>query len=512
MASLAMDPKNVSRNPSFSSQHNSIVTKSLLNATRHIWPMKPIHEVIQEERTNIIKNAMNELLATIVKDARGPKSKQVLEESLKYESLSQPRGGWPVVVARGKNEFVWDVDGNEYIDLAGGFTVLNCGHCNPEVIEAVKNQCEKLTFPSYVEGVTEVRTKLAKRLVELSPGDHKRKVHFMTTGGEAIETSMKFARFYTGRPLIIAFYGAYHGRTAGAESLTANAYYSYIQGGPMTAGIVHIPYAYCFRCIFNMEYPDCDVQCTKFLEELFKSPVFGKKFGKITNVSSILVEPMQGVGGCVIPPKEFLQELRRIADENSVLLIADEIQTGLGRTGRWWGCDHSDVDPDMFVVSKHLALGIPLSAVVGRSEIMDNIPPKAHISTFGGTPVACAAGLKVLEIIEKEGLVDRADKMGKYFLDRLNDLSERHPIVQNLQGKGLFIGFDLVKDKKSKKPAVEEQNLLNKECLKRGLLIATGGYYNNRVTIRPPLTIEKESIDKAVDILDESLAVIEKKG
>jgi 4-aminobutyrate aminotransferase-like enzyme len=357
------------------------------------------------------------------------------------------------------------------------------------------------------------RTNLAQKLVEITPGSHEKKVYYGTTGGEAVEASMKLARYYTGRHNIMAFHGAYHGRTFGAATATCDAHHRHYQGFPSILGVAHVPYAYCYRCIYNLEYPECDMQCTRFIEELFRSGKYGFRDpeSNVTNVSAILVEPMIGAGGGIIPPKEFLQDLRRIADDYSLLLIADEVQMGMGRTGKWWGCDHSDVVPDILTIGKTIGGGIPISAVIAKAEIMDEWGPAAHGTTFGGTPLGCAAGLAVMEVFEKEKVVSRAARMGEYFLKGLNDLAEKHPLIGGVDGRGMELSFELVKDQKTKEPAIEEVELLHKECYDRGVLyIRRGGFYGSRVTLLPSLLIEKEQIDRVIEVFDEGLKVLEK--
>ena len=367
----------------------------------------------------------------------------------------------------------------------------------------------------WAEHPSRLRMELAQKLVEVTPGAHKKKVYYATTGGEATEVAMKLARYYTGRPNIMAFAGGYHGRTYGAETATSDAYLAQFEGLPVTLGVVHVPYAYCYRCIYNLEYPSCGMQCTRFIEELFKSSKYGLRFAEkgvgVTNISAIIVEPMLGASGSVIPPKEFLRDLKKIAQDYDLLLIDDEIQVGWGRTGRLWACEHSGVIPDIINVGKTMGAGLPVSAVVAKAEIMNTSQPWAHGTTFGGTPLACAVSLAVISIIEKEKLVSKAAESGEYFLKAFNDLAEDHPIMGRVEGKGLLLGFELVKDQKTKEPAIEEFRLLHKECFKRGVLwIPGGGFYGSRGHMLPPLVIQKEQIDKVAEVFDESLRVVEK--
>lgn len=479
--------------------------------------VEPYHKVIDIERTIMKGRARQELLATIEREARGPKSREVLREALEFESPAHiyfAVSKCPPVIDRGKGATVWDIDGNEYIDLFSGWSVHNIGHCHPKVVEAIKEQCEKLV--QWAEMPHELRAKLARKLVEMTPGDHEKKVYYGVTGGEAVEASTKFARYYTGRPTIMAFYGAYHGRTYGAMTATADGYMRHFQGFPLNVGVVHVPYAYCYRCVFGREYPECDMQCTRYIEELFRSAHYSLRYsgpqGSVTDVAAILVEPMQAHSGYTVPPTEFLRDLRRIADENDLLLIVDEVQSGWGRTGRWWGCEHSDVVPDIMPTAKSIAGGIPMSVTIARSEIMDEFGPSAHSTTFGGTPLACAAALAVIKVFEEEGLVDRAARTGEYFKKGFRDLAEEHPLIGNVEGKGLFIGVELVKDQKTKEPAIEENIVVQEECLKRGLLYPRQGWYGNKMNVICPLVIEKEQVDRALEIFDAALGTAERRA
>lgn len=472
-------------------------------------------EVFGADKDQLKGKTKDELLAIIEREARGPESKRVLRESLDYESPAHLYFSvfpCPPVITKAKGALVWDIDGNEYIDFIGGWSVHNIGHSRPEVIEAIKAQCEVLI--QYAEMPHELRTKLAKKLVEISPINGRKKVYFGVTGGEAVEASMKFARYYTGRPTIIGFYGGYHGRTFGAMTVTSDAYMRSYQGFPLDIGVVHVPYAYCYRCLFGKEYPECGMQCTKHIEELLKSHQYGLRHvtpkGGVTNVAALLVEPMQAHSGYITPPPEFLRNLRRIADEYDLLLIDDEVQAGWGRTGKWWGCQHSEVIPDIMPTAKSIAGGIPMSVTITKSDIMDDLGPAAHATTFGGTPLACAVALAVINVFEKERIVERAAVQGEYLMKGLRDLEQRHRIIGNITGKGLFIGVELVKDRKTKEPATEENIVVQKECLRKGLIYPRQGRFGNMINTICPLTIERDQIDRALEIFDNAFTVAEK--
>lgn len=473
--------------------------------------VKSFEERIKEERKALRLPRREELVDLIDRVALGAKSKELLKRGLDCEAANIYYAMFecPPVVSRGKNATLWDLDGNEFIDWVSGFSVLNVGHCHPKVVEAIKDQCEQLV--QWASMPNEHRVELAEKLVEIAPGDFKKKVYLTTTGGEAVEVAMRYARFYTGRPYILAFHGAYHGITYGAINATTSPVYRYFQGLPVNIGVVHAPYAYCYRCAFGMNYPECDMQCTKYIEELFRNPQAGLRHppSKANKVAAILAEPMQAASGYITPPKEFLSELRRIADEYDMVLIVDEVQTGWGRSGRLWACQHSNVEPDIMTVAKSIAGGVPLSAVIARTEIVDSIGSGGFMSTFGGTPLACATALATIQIFEEERLVERAERIGNYLMKGLNELAERHMLIGNITGKGLFIGIELVRDRKTKEPADRENKAIQTECMRKGLLYQRGGYFGNIIKVICPLTIEKEKVDKSLEILDRAISTIE---
>ncbi len=454
----------------------------------------------------------------IKKTALGPKSKELLLRANEVESYANLYNfifeDAPPVIVKGKGSIVWDADGNKYIDLISGFAVSNVGHCHPRVIQKVTDQCN-IMF-QYAEMPSEARVKLAEKLIEITPGHYKKKVFYTVTGGEAVEFSLKAARYYTNRPSVMGFRGAYHGRTFMASTVSCNAYMRYFQGFPLDVGVIHLPYAYCYRCPFGREADNCDMECTKYIEEHFKCNWYGVKYeGKdveINNVAAMIVEPMQGSSGYITPPDQFLQDLRRITEENNILLIVDEIQTGWGRTGMMWGCEHSNVEPDIMTVSKSIAGGLPLSATIATEEIMDELGPAAHTTTFAGYNLACEVALEVIDIFEKEKLVEKTAKSGEYFYKALEDLMQEHALIGNIEGKGkgLFIGVELVEDRNTKKPAVQENIAIQNECLKKGVLFERGGWYGNMMKLIPPLVITKEEIDRVIEVFDAALKVAEK--
>jgi len=474
--------------------------------------IKPVEERLPEERRKVRLDT-KEIISIMEKEAPGLRSKEILKETLEFEAMSHNYFALypcPPVIAGGKGALVWDVEGNEYIDLVSGASVNNFGYSHPKVTKAIKDQCEKLVHVGIHPN--ELRLELAKRLVKISPGKFKKKVNFTTGGGEAAEFSMTAARYYSGKAQIMAFYGCYHGTTYGAMSATCSALMRYYYTLPLNIGIFHVPYAYCYRCAYDKEYPECNMYCTRFIEELFRSGQYGHRDPEmnLNDTAAIIVEPLLGAHGYVVPPDEFLPELKRIAEEYGLLLIADEIQSGFGRSGRMWASELYGVEPDMLVIGKSLGGGIPLSATIAKEEIIDSMGPLGNVSTFAATPLACAAALAVLDVFEEEKLPEHAADIGRHFMEGFKDLAEEHEIVGNVTGKGLFIGVELVKDRKTKEPAKEENTLLQRKCMKRSLLYQKGGFYGNIIKIIPPLVINREEVDKSLEIFDETLKDIER--
>jgi len=431
----------------------------------------------------------------------GPAAKKVLAEDEKFVSPSYTRS-YPLVARRGHGALVEDVDGNRFLDFSAGIAVVATGHCHPQVVRAIQRQAAELIHMSGTDFYYPSLAALARKLAELAPGDGDKRVYFGNSGTEAIEAAMKLARHHTGRDKFIAFTGAFHGRTMGALSLTASRPVQRHKFGPLIPGVVHIPYAYCYRCVYNLKPEDCAMHCARIVEEqLFRT------YLPSNEVAAIFVEPIQGEGGYVDPPPEFLRELRRICDRHGILLVADEVQSGFGRTGKMWAIDHSGVAPDIMCVAKGIASGLPLSAMISKAEIM-SWPAGAHASTFGGNPVAIAAALVSIELLE-EKYVDNAARMGEYLLTRLNDWTAKHPMVGDIRGRGLMVGIELVRDRTTKEQAGDERNQWVRMAFEKGLLVLGCGL--NTLRLMPPLVINKRQIDFAVDVLDQCLAEIEQK-
>jgi len=432
----------------------------------------------------------------------GPKAQRVLLEDKQYVSPSYTRY-YPLVAKRGRGALVEDVDGNVFLDFSAGIAVVATGHCHPKVVRAIRRQAGELIHISGTDFYQASMAALAHRLADIAPGNVPRRVYFGNSGTEAIEAAMKLARIYTGRDKFIAFTGAFHGRTMGSLSLTASRPVQRHGFSPLLPGVVHVPYAYCYRCPYQLKPEDCGLYCARVIEEqLFRTYVPSDE------VAAIFVEPIQGEGGYVVPPPEFLQELRRICDRHGILLVMDEVQSGFGRTGKMWACEHSNVVPDILCVGKGIASGLPLGATISRAEIM-TWPPGAHASTFGGNPIATEASLATIDLLE-DGYVANAARMGAYIMERLRQWPERHPLIGDIRGRGLMIGIELVRDRATKEYATDERNQWIQMAFQSGLIVLGCGLSTLR--LMPPLMINREHADFALEVLDRCLTQIERNG
>jgi 4-aminobutyrate aminotransferase len=337
---------------------------------------------------------------------------------------------------------------------------------------------------------------LAEKLAEIAPGDEPRRVSFGNSGAEAIEGSIKLARYATGRDKIIAFFGSFHGRTMGALSLTARKAVQRAGFGPLIPGVVHAPYPYCYRCQFGRQPEGCAVECVKHIEDTLL-----KTIAPAEETAAIVVEPVQGEGGYVVPPQKFFDELARVAQQNGILLIFDEVQSGMGRTGKMWAAEHFGAAPDILAVAKGIASGMPLGATVARADLM-TWPPGAHASTFGGNPVCCAAALATIALLE-EGLVENAARMGLHLMDRMRDWPARFPHVGDVRGLGLMMGIELVRDQQTREKAPELRDRVLLQAFERGLLLLGAG--DNTIRLCPPLVVTRDQCDFAMETLEECL-------
>ena len=438
---------------------------------------------------------------TLVGPLPGPKAKAVVDADTKWISPSYTRS-YPMVAKRGRGVRVEDVDGNQFLDFASGIGVCSTGHCHPEVVKAIQDQAAELIHMSGTDFYYEAMIQLAERLSKIAPMPGPHKFYFGNSGAEAIECALKLARYHTGRQNIVAFLGAFHGRTMGALSLTASKAQQRRRFGPLVPGITHVRYPYAYRgCSGGPQEEEAfALGCARYIEEkLFKTTLPPEE------VAAIFVEPIQGEGGYVVAPTIFMRELRGICDRHGILLVVDEVQSGVGRTGKWWSVEHSGVQPDIVCIAKGIASGMPLSLCMTRANIMD-WKPGSHASTFGGNPVAIAAAMATIDIIEREGMANAA-KVGGAMLQRLKDWPKKHPIVGEVRGRGLMIGIEIVKDQQSREPAIEWRNQIETLAFERGLLILGCG--ETSIRLSPPLIVKQEEADIALDILEESLTQVE---
>jgi 4-aminobutyrate aminotransferase len=432
----------------------------------------------------------------------GPKARAAVETDDRLISPSYTRS-YPLVARRGRGIRVEDVDGNEFIDFAAGIAVTSTGHCHPEVVAAIQKQAAELIHISGTDFYNEPLTDLAKKLSAVAPMPGPHKFFYGNSGAEAIECALKLARYHTGRQHIIAFLGAFHGRTMGALSLTASKPQQKRRFAPLVPGVTHVRYPYAYRgCTGGPQEEEAfSLGCARYIEEkLFKTILPPEE------VAAIFVEPIQGEGGYVVAPDNFLRELRGICDRHGILLVADEVQSGAGRTGKWWAIEHSGVQPDIVCMAKGIASGMPLGVCMSRAEIMDWVPG-SHASTFGGNPVSLAAALATVDILE-HGAIDNAAKVGAKMLDRLQGWKTTHPLVGDVRGRGLMIGVELVKDKTTREPATALRNRLETLCFEKGLMILGCG--ETSIRLCPALIVTDNEATVALDILEDCLTQVEK--
>jgi 4-aminobutyrate aminotransferase len=419
----------------------------------------------------------------------GPNAKRVLEGDERYISPSYTRS-YPMVVKTGRGVVVSDVDGNEFLDFSSGIAVTSTGHCHPDVVAAIQKQAGELIHMSGTDFYYESLVTLAERLSKIAPVLGPHRVYYGNSGAEAVECALKLARYHTKRQNIIAFYGAFHGRTMGALSLTASKPQQRRRFAPLVPGVTHV----LFPDVYRKGEQDA-LACARFIEDkLFKTTVPPEE------VAAIFVEPIQGEGGYVPAPTLFMQELRKICDHHGILLVADEVQSGAGRTGKWWAIEHTSVQPDIVCMAKGIASGMPLGVTLSKAEIMDWVPG-SHASTFGGNPVAIAAALATLDVIERESLLGNAEEVGNYILRRMRDWPTKYRLVGDVRGRGLMIGVELVTDKQTKQQASAERDRVVALAFERGVLFLGSG--PSTIRIAPPLITTKEQADTAMDVLEE---------
>ncbi len=426
----------------------------------------------------------------------GPNAKALIQRDSAVISPSYTRT-YPLVAARGSGATIEDVDGNRFLDFNAGIAVCSTGHCHPQVVQAIQDQAARLIHMSGTDFYYENMVALAETLNRLAGGN--RRIYFGNSGTEAIEAALKLARFHTKRTQFVAFFGSFHGRTMGALALTGSKSVQKAGFFPMMPGVHHVPYPNCYRCPYGQTPDQCAVECVSTIEDqLFRHTLPAQE------VAAIFVEPVQGEGGYVVPPRKFFDELRKLADKHGILIVADEVQSGMGRTGKMFASEHFEFVPDMITVAKGIASGMPLSATVARADLMD-WTPGAHASTFGGNPVCVAAGIATIALIEAE-LIENAQRVGEHLMSRLRELPRRSPIVGDVRGLGLMIGIEVVRNQETKERAPDLRDRIVMGCFERGLLILGAG--PNSIRLSPPLIITKDQADFAAETIESVIASV----
>ncbi len=428
----------------------------------------------------------------------GPKARQYVEKDARYISPSYTRS-YPFVMARGRGSEVWDVDGNRFLDFNAGIAVVATGHSHPEVVKAIQEQAAEFIHMAGTDFYYPQEIDLAEKLNEIRPMKEEIKVFFSNSGTESVETALKLARYTTGRPRFIAFLGGFHGRTMGSLAFTGSKAVQREKFFPLMPGVTHVPFPNPYRPLFRGE--DQGKAVLDYIENvIFKSIV------PPSEVAGILVEPIQGEGGYVVPPESFFPGLRDLCDRYGILLIADEVQSGMGRTGKMYAIEHFGVEPDIYTMAKGIASGMPLGATAARKSVM-TWKPGAHGNTFGGNPLSCVAAMKTIDLVQRE-YMENAARMGEYAMGRLREMQEKHPSIGDVRGKGLMIGVELVMDRETKEPAHDLRNKVVTEGFVRGALMLGCGV--STIRLSPALSITQSEIDEGMEILDEALTVAEK--
>ncbi len=428
----------------------------------------------------------------------GPKAEAIIARDRASVSPSYTRG-YPFVMARGSGAVVEDVDGNVFLDCTAGIAVTATGHSHPEIVAAIVDQAHRFLHMSGTDFYYELQVRLAEELAAVAPIDGPVKAFFGNSGAEAVEACMKLARYATGRFNLIAFFGAFHGRTLGALSLTASKAVQRRGFGPMTPGVFHAPYADCYRCRLGLTPETCAAECLGFIEDELLVHLVSPD-----EVAAIVVEPIQGEGGYIVAPAQFLQRLRALTRRHGMLLVVDEVQSGIGRSGRMFAVEFADVRPDAIAIAKGIASGLPLGVAVARAEVM-SWPPGAHASTFGGNPASCAAAMATLKLVRERLMANAAD-VGAYLMAGLRELADKHVLIGDVRGRGLMIGVELVRDRQTKERAGRERDAVVATAFRRGLLILGAGA--NAIRFSPPLVLTRGQADIALRLFDEALTEV----
>lgn len=440
----------------------------------------------------------NRRFVRIQTDIPGPKARALL----KRKEANVPRGPFntaPTFAVKGEGALLTDVDGNTFIDFAGAIGSLNAGHCPPRVVEAIKAQADRFLHTSYHVMMYESYIALAEKLNTITPGNHAKKTFFLNSGAEAVENAIKIARKYTGRSAVISFERGFHGRTLLAMSLTSKVKPYKYGFGPFAPETYRVAYPYYYRKPPELSDEAYDRELLERLERMFIAEVPAE------SVAAIIMEPVQGEGGFVVPSKRFVQGVREICDRYGILMIVDEIQTGFGRTGKMFAIEHYDVVPDLMTMSKSIAAGVPLSAVTGRAEIMEAPSPGEIGGTYGGSPLGCVAALEVIELLTREGLLERAEAIGAQLKERLRRMQERFPFIGDVRGLGAMVAIELVRDRQTKEPAKELVGPIIAESIRRGVIVMSAGIYSNVIRFLPPLVMTDDQLQEGMDILEEAV-------
>ena len=443
----------------------------------------------------------------MITEVPGPKSQELLK--VREENVPKGVSGMvPTFIKRGEGALFEDVDGNVFLDFAGGIGVLNIGYSHPEVVEAVKEQCDKYFHTSINVVLYEQYVRLAEKLNQLVPGDFPKKTMFVNSGAEADENAIKLARKFTKRSEVVAFTGAFHGRTLLTMTLTSKVKPYKFGFGPYAPGVHRMLFPYCYRCPYGLEKESCDFHCAKQFEDFFLEQVAPE------DIAAFILEPVQGEGGFVIPPDEFIIELRRVCDKYGILLIADEVQTGYCRTGKMFATEYwaeKGVYADIVTSAKSMGAGLPISAVTARAEIIDAAQVGGIGGTYSGNPLASTAALKVIEVMEREFFADRGQHIGKLCMSRFEDMKEKYDIIGDVRGLGAMVAIELVKDRETKEPAKDETNNIIAECYKNGLVVLSAGVRGNVIRFLMPLVVTDKQLEMGLDILERAIEKVSRK-
>ncbi|AAK79395.1 4-aminobutyrate aminotransferase/(S)-3-amino-2-methylpropionate transaminase [Clostridium acetobutylicum] len=443
---------------------------------------------------------MEEINAKVVTKVPGPKSRELLKKREKYVAKGVSCS-YPVFVEEAKGALVKDIDGNVFVDFAGGIGVQNIGHRDDGVVEAVKEQLDKYIHACFHVNMYEPYVDLAEKLTEITPGNFAKKAMFANSGAEAVENAIKIARAYTKKSGIISMNGSFHGRTNMTMSITSK-YKPYKNGfGPFVCETYKADYAYCYRCPLGCKFKDCGIACAEKLKTMLKTVVSPDM------IACLIVEPVQGEGGFVVPPKDYFKALQQICNENNIVFIVDEVQAGFARTGKFFAHEYFDVDADIITMSKSIANGLPISAVVGKAEIMDAACVGGIGGTYGGNPLSCVAAIKVIDKIKEANLNEKSIELGKSIMNRLNEMKEKYNVIGDVRGLGAMIGVEFVKDKDTKEPNKEIVSSILDYCFKHGVIFLNAGLLGNVLRFLPPVVMTDEQLKYGLDTLEEAIRI-----